>query len=439
MVQPEIPRRIFYGWYIVLASVTIYFLNVGTTYSTPPVFFPQLIKEFGSTEAAITRTLAIQLTVAGLLSPLIGAQIDRFGVQRLMRIGVGLLAITLALYPFTNAVWQLYVLHTVFAICQPICGLIIHVVLLSAWFVKRRGAMIGLVVAGSSMAGAIMPNIVAPIIDSPDWGWRWAFGLLATIFWLVAIPLAFVVIKNRPRDVGQYPDGDPGPPPDHTGPRKDPTVLPGLTFRQALRTGPLWFLAIGSGLILFAIVAVQSQIFIYLNQDLDLTAQLAAFYLSLTWMFSIAGKFSFAYLSDRFQKRYIMMLTTALLFVGSLLLLRLDSTGESLSIGLVQSRALIVIFSVFFGLGFGGTFSMIQLMVAECFGPREMGRILGFVTMVDNLSASAGIVVAGFLRTATGSYVIPFSLVLLSSFIGLINVWLVRPVPFGKHLEPSTD
>ena len=82
---------------------------------------------------------------------------------------------------------------------------------------------------------------------------------------------------------------------------------------------------------------------------------------------------------------------------------------------------------------------MIQLMVAECFGPREMGRILGFVTMVDNLSASAGIVVAGFLRTATGSYVIPFSLVLLSSFIGLINVWLVRPVPFGKHLEPSTD
>ena len=422
-----------------LAAVVIYFLNVGATYSAPPVFFPQMIKEFGSTEAAITRTLAIQLMVAGLISPFIGAQIDRFGVQRLMRIGVVVLALGLAIYPFSKTVWQLYVLHALFAVCQPICGLIIHVMLMSAWFVKRRGAAIGLVVAGSSMAGAVMPNIVAPIIDSPDWGWRWGFALLAAAFWLIAIPLTFLVIKNRPSDVGQYPDGDAGPPAEDMAPGREAATLPGLTFRQAIRTGSLWFLAVGSGLVMFAIVAVQSQIVIYLNQDLGLSAQLAAFYFSLTWMFSIAGKFSFAFLSDRFKKKTMMLLTTALMFLGSLLLLRLDFSSGALSIGLVQSRTLIAVFTVLFGLGFGGTFSMIQLMVAECFGPREMGRILGFVTMVDNMSAAAGIAVAGFLRTATGSYVVPFVLVLVCGFIGIVNVGFVRPVPFERRLETVTS
>ena len=424
---------IYYGWYILFAAVLIYFLNVGATYSAPPVFYPQLIKEFASTEAAISLTGAIQLTIAGLLAPFIGAQIDRFGAQRLMRIGVLVLGGGLALYPFATAVWQLYVLHAVFAICQPICGLVIHVVLLSAWFIKKRGAAIGLVVAGSSMAGAIIPNVIAPIIASANYGWRWAIGSLAVMFWLIAVPLCFLIIKNRPHDLGQHPDGDSSAEAESPSPTLDPSTLPGLTFRQALRTSALWYLAVGSGLILFAIVIVQSHIVIYLNQDLGLTPQLAAFYLSLTWMFSIAGKFGFAYLSDRFNKANIMVVTTALLFVGSSFLLRFDLSGGTLSIGLVQSRTMLTIFAVLFGLGFGGTFSMIQLMVAECFGAKEMGRILGFITMVDTLSASAGITIAGFLRTSTGSYQIPFLIVLISAFAGLINVWFIKPVPFEKE------
>ena len=430
----------FYGRYILVASVAVYFFNVGATYSAPPVFYPQMIKEFGSTEAAISLTGAIQLTVAGLLAPFIGAQIDRFGVQRLMRIGVVLLGVGMAFYPFTNAVWQLYVLHTVFAVCQPICGLIIHVVLLSTWFVRKRGAMIGLVIASSSMAGAIIPNVIAPIIASANYGWRWAFGFLTISFWLIAVPLCFLIVKNRPRDVGQYPDGDSSAgEADSALLAVEQPTLPGLTFSQALRTSALWFLAIGSGLILFAIVIVQSHIVIYLNQDLGLTTQLAAFYLSLTWMFSIAGKFGFAYLSDRYSKTNIMVATTALLFVGSSLLLRFDLDGGNFTIGLVQSRLMLTIFAVLFGLGFGGTFSMIQLMVSECFGTREMGRILGFVTMVDTLSASAGIVIAGYLRTSTGSYLIPFIIVFVSTFVGLINVWFIKPVPFEREPTLATS
>jgi MFS family permease len=422
--------RIFYGWYIALAAVMIYFMTNGATISVPPVFYPKFIEGFQSTEAAVTFCGAITLMLAGLLAPFGGALIDRFGVRRLMRIGILMLATCVTLYSFVGAVWHLYILHALFAVALILCGLLINVVLLSNWFVVRRGTVIGLLVAGSSLAGATLPNLVAPIIAHPDYGWRWGYGVIAGLVWLVAVPLTFLVIKEHPREVGQYLDGQ--TPTERTAAPTTgrPTSLPGVTLRDALRTGVLWFLAFGSAFIWFAILAVQNQLVIYLKRDLGLSQELAAFYLSLIFMFSIGGKFGFGYLSDRFTKRSIMILTTALLFVGSLLLLKPDPSAGNLPLSLVTGRAQLIAFAVLFGLGYGGTFSMIQLMVPECFGPRELGRILGIVTLIDTFGAFAGITLTGYLRTTTGSYLIPFLAVVIVSLLGLINVWFVRPLPY---------
>ncbi len=422
--------RIFYGWYIALAAVVIYFMTNGATVAVPPVFYPKFIEEFRSTEAAVTFCGAITLMLAGLLAPLGGALIDRFGVRRLMRVGILMLAASVTLYPFVGAIWHLYILHALFAVALILCGLLINVVLLSNWFVARRGTVIGLLVAGSSLAGAILPNVVAPIIAHPDYGWRWGYGVIAGLVWLVAVPLTFLVIKEHPREVGQHADGR-VPSENPSAMMSDgPIVLPGVMFRDALKTSVLWFLALGSAFIWFAILAVQNQLVIYLKRDLGLSQELAAFYLSLIFMFSIAGKFGFGYLSDQFTKRSIMILTTALLFVGSLLLLKFDPDAGGFPLGLVTGRAQLITFAVLFGLGYGGTFSMIQLMVPECFGPRELGRILGLVTLIDTFGAFAGITLTGYLRTATGSYLIPFLTVVIVSLLGLINVWFVRPLPY---------
>jgi MFS family permease len=128
-----------------------------------------------------------------------------------------------------------------------------------------------------------------------------------------------------------------------------------------------------------------------------------------------------------------MILTTALMFLGSLLLLKFGQTDGRLPFSLVTGRSQLYVFAMLFGLGYGGTFSMIQLMVAECFGPRELGRILGVVTLIDTMGAFAGISLTGFLRTATGSYLIPFVTIVVVAFLGLINVWFVRPLPYQER------
>ncbi len=81
-----------------------------------------------------------------------------------------------------------------------------------------------------------------------------------------------------------------------------------------------------------------------------------------------------------------------------------------------------------FGLGFGGSFTMIQLVAVETFGQQSLGKILGCITLVDALGATLGTILTGQLKTATGGYLLPFGVITAVAFFAVVNVLLIRPV-----------
>ena len=114
-----------------------------------------------------------------MIAPFVGAAIDRLGVVRVIRTGLIVLALTFSAYPFAQSLQHLYVLHAAIAVGLVFAGLMPNVVLLSNWFITRRGTVVGLLVAGSSLAGAILPVSIAPLVNDPAQGWRVGFGVLA--------------------------------------------------------------------------------------------------------------------------------------------------------------------------------------------------------------------------------------------------------------------
>ena len=80
-----------------------------------------------------------------------------------------------------------------------------------------------------------------------------------------------------------------------------------------------------------------------------------------------------------------------------------------------------------FGLGFGGSFTLIQLVAVESFGQLALGRILGVVTFVDTMGGALGTLLAGQIRTATGDYFLPFAIVTVVAVVAVANVLLIRP------------
>lgn len=188
----------FYGWYVAAAAVLIYFFTNGMAVFVPQSLAPRLIESFGATAAEVSRTSLITFTIAACMAPVAGALVDRLGVLRVLRTGMLLLALAFCAYPFARSLADLYLLHAAFGLGLAFGGLLVNVVLLSRWFVARRGLAVGALASGSSLAGAALPLAIAPLVANAAFGWRYGYAALAGAFLLLALLPAFAVLREHP-------------------------------------------------------------------------------------------------------------------------------------------------------------------------------------------------------------------------------------------------
>jgi MFS family permease len=167
-----------------------------------------------------------------------------------------------------------------------------------------------------------------------------------------------------------------------------------------------------------------SQITIYFEQEAGLAPQRATALYSTILACSVAGKFLFGAVSDRHTKRGVMVVTSLTLLAGCLLLFNGDGQGLELA----RNPAQLTAFAVIFGFGFGGSFTLIQLVAVESFGQLALGRILGVVIFIDTMGGALGTLLAGQMRTATGDYFLTFAVVTVVAVVAVANVLLIRPV-----------
>jgi MFS family permease len=407
--------KFFYGWIIAFSLLGIYFLADGLSLTVPPVLYPRLIEEFSATEGGVSFCGAITLIVAGIVAPFAGVLLDRLGPRRMIRLGVILLTLSGIFYVQANSLWHLYVLHALMGIGLVFCGMLSIVVIVSNWFVQRRATVLGLVLAGSSLSGGILPNLVAPVVGNADYGWRWGYGMVLGLLIIVALPLSLFLLKENPSEVGDYPDGKPALKEAEVG--SSPPAK-GVSFREATGQSTFWIFAVSLTALWFSVFVFHSHLIIFIKQDLGFTQELASFCFSLIFISSVTGNFMFSAASDRLGRHRIIAFTSLLLFLGSLLLLDLSATDRGLSPELTRNPVRLMVFSALFGLGYGGTFTILQAMISDTFGPKELGRIIGALTFMGTAGGFAGISSSAFLRTWTGSYLTPFMIV--SGLCGLM-------------------
>jgi nitrate/nitrite transporter NarK len=68
-------------------------------------------------------------------------------------------------------------------------------------------------------------------------------------------------------------------------------------------------------------------------------------------------------------------------------------------------------------------------LVAELFGTRSHGVILGTAALAGSVGAGAGPIVAGYIFDSLGSYTIAFILCAMLAFTGLVSTLLLKKRP----------
>ncbi|HXU87336.1 MAG TPA: MFS transporter [Methylomirabilota bacterium] len=406
-------RGFFYGWVITGVSA------LGNTLawsvrSTFALFYVALLQEFGWGRAETALGYSLSWLFLLLFSPLAGRLNDRFGPRVVVPVGGVLLSAGLALTGRAEALWQYYAAFGVLVAAGIAFIMMPAAAVISEWFVRSRGAAMGIISAGSSLSAFVFYPLNAWLIAS--FGWRRALDVYSLIVFLGVAPLGALLYRRHPVDVGATPLGMNAAlrePPAHAEPIAD---LRDLTLGAALRTYQLWalFAMWALGVIGYQIMTTH-QVAHALAHGFERATIAWAF--GLSGVFTAVGNVLGGFLSDRWGREWVFSLGSAIGVLG-IWCFSIITGPHDLSLLLIYVAA---------GLGFGMRISLLTAIPADLFAGRHFGAILGFTNGGGGLGGFIGPFLAGYLFDRTGNYDVAFAVSALAIVGAAVAVWIAAP------------
>ncbi len=428
----ENKNNFFYGWVIVCVSTFSLLVSNGLSIGGLPVFYKSIQEDLlalgtltpQTKDAVIGLAAGLTFLLSGISSLVVGLFIKKISLRRLMMFGCVVLGGGLLFYSRAVSPLDVYIAHSLFGVALGFVGVIVQTVLVANWFRRRRGTALGIVLLGTSLGGVAISAVATPLIGS--YGWRASMQILSLLVWVILIPATFFLVRDKPEDIGENFDGDEAP---TNVPAGETAAASGATFAEALKSPLFWVLAICAALIFYPIFAVSQQFNLYLQNNVGISKETAGFAQSVLFATSIAGKFLFGWLCDRFPVRGVIMICCGVMFLSTLMLL-----------GFLDASTIFV-FLIPFGLGYGGTFVLIQLLTVENFGLRDIGKILGAIILIETSGGFIGSVITGKLASLNnGDYKSAFYGVTIAAGLAFASTFVLYLLSGeNKYSEKATD
>ncbi len=361
-------ERKFYGWRITAAAFTTFGIEIAFFFYATPFFYDYYREAIaGSTRSDIILGFPLGALLTLWVGPVL---VHRFSPRWMILIGTGLICLCYVAFgavahslPVYYAIWFFFVAGYIFS------GPIPHQVIISQWFRKKRGTAMGIAYVGVGVFGAlVVPYVAKPLTEGLGFpNVLLAMGPMVLITW----PIVLGVMRDRPADVGQFPDGDER--------NVAITKIEPAPFADMLRRPAFWLLALGSFASIGAIGAIFANMKFVLEDQgfIDQAARDAAHAeMSKIILFSsIAGRIIMGWLADRLPKKWVMTVTYFVVALSIPLLLKVTPA----------SFGNLYVFSVVFGFAMGADYMLIPLMAAELFGVNSLARAMSIILPTDTI------------------------------------------------------
>ena len=395
-------QKIYFGWFVVAAAFIILLLGFGIAYSFAS-FFDGFETDFQASRGDISLVFSIAGFLYFSLGAVSGPLSDRLGSRPVVAFGMVLIAAGLLASSFAQNLWQLYLSYGVAIGVGIGFSYVPSVSVLQRWFVRRRGFATGLAVAGIGAGTLIAPPISRFLVESL--GWRGAFQVLAGLALFAGLGAAWMLYPN-PAARGAYPDGD-GPPVGARPPNA------GMSLRAAAVTCPFWLIFVASAISSLGMFVP----FVHLvkfSVDQGHNESWSILLISLIGIGSITGRLILGGVADRLGRHRAVVA----MFVG----IALVHSWWYLS----TSFWALAIYAVLFGVFYGGYVALAPSLLADYFGARNVGSILGVQYAGVGLGNLVGPVAMGFAFDLTGGYDLPIAASAATSFLAVAIIFLLR-------------
>lgn len=418
MTEPGNEKRpFFYGWWIVICCFFLLFLYAGAGFYSFSIFIAPLEAAFGWSRSQISLAMTIYLIVHGIMSPLVGHLVERYGPRRVMTVFATGFGISFILVSLTESLMYFYLSYALLAVMSSGVSFVPVSAVLARWFIRRRGTAIGISMVGISVGGFVMSPLIE-VLNS-TYSWRAAFVFLGIVVWVIGLPMTLFVIRGTPRDMGLLPDNeqrDPSAPVGSSDGMED--IDDGWPLKPALLSRKFWLV------VATFILAPTAQMGVLQHQvplitDIGISAAAAAAALGFTAGLGGVGKLSFGRISELMPVHY-----TALLCFGL----------QALSVVVLyqaSSMLSVWIYVFLFGFAMGGNIVLLPIVVGHYFGLAAFGVLIGLVSFFQALGAGSGAIISGLVYDATGSYEQALLLYIGLYLASIITIFIAgRPVKY---------
>jgi len=385
-------KTVFYGWYIVAASF-IGLAFQGGLWTGFGVFFKPLLDEFGGSRSALSLVASAGLIPFALSQLFIGGLLDRFGPRRVMTAGFLIAGLGAVLTSFAPNIRILYLTYVLFiGLGTGISTMTTASVVVARWFTKRRATALGVAISGYNVGQLLLIPFSQFLIGLL--GWRGAYQVWAGMFWLLVVPILWVILRDSPESQGLQPDGASG----SSASREDSIslagslrIIPEKTTRKALRSTPFWLL-FGSYFACGFTDFVLYTHFPIFAIGIGISEQAAANATGLIGGLSILGVISMGVWTDRIGWRVPLTLIYLIRGLGFVMLL------------FTRNLPMLMAFVLIYGFFHLASTPLTPAAAAGIYGRKPLPTLYGYLLFGHALGAILGPYVAGTVFDRTGGY-----------------------------------
>lgn len=411
----DIRRKVFYGWWILLACSLISAFGAGTFHYGFSAFVRPVALDLGWGMVLVSGAFSLYRLEAGILAPIAGFLLDRFGPRKLVisgaiLMGAGFIFLSQAetVVPFYSA---FIIISTGFTFTS---GTAIGAPLIGKWFVKRRGRALGIYATIFGLGGLFVP-VLSHLITL--YGWRPVILAMGPVIWLVDLSLAFI-LRHKPEEHGLLPDGEPpgNSSENQTSPEAENNTEADFSLRNAALTPSFWILT----LCLLAFQMTMAAVYVHLINFLvtvGIETRLAAVAVTLLTLTSMSGRLGFGWLGDFVSKKRLLIIIFLLQGFGIFALAQVKQMWH------------IIPFLLAYAPGYGGALALKPAIVGEYYGRQNFGTIYGIIQGISTIGGITGPLIAGWVYDTNGNYFLAFMIfTAVNLAAALLLLFLRRPV-----------
>ena len=405
---------VFYGRWLIGLSAFVMILGILPLFHGMTAWFVVLQQEFQWSRTQLSLAFSLTRVEGGIIGPLEGLLIDRLGPRRMVLIGLLIMGGGFLLFSQVHHLWQFYAAFLIMSLGASLGTHIPMMTALNSWFTRKRASAMSQVIVFFKVGTVILVPVLAWAVDADQFGWRAAAAGIGVVALVLAVPISLLV-RNRPEDYGQRPDGlavyAPSLPVGAPQPSPEDRDY---TWQEALRTRLFWQISIGHACCSSVILTIMVHLGPMLT-DQGFSLRTVGLVVSVYTFIGIAATMVGGYLGDRVPIRLA-------IFGFSLF--------QSLAIVVVllaDTLPMVILFAIIMGIGEGRA-SLTVAIRGVYFGRRAFASIFGMSLVPMNVLLFTMPLFAGYMFDKTGSYVIPFATVAVVGAVGA-TLFLVLGAP----------